>query len=184
MESRTPRVGNVPELRWWREVSNKQSTEIQVAFSWSDSFFLFYRPASLLPCPHWDTWWLKIDMSCNCNHLQRQTSCPWISVSNSLEMCIWGFNLHLLIYSVQSTVSREMESHDPWLYRPTLWVRTALRAGTASDGAGQTLQRISMTSILGSFKARDQVSLMFLSLALCILFCAYLINIDTFLVNK
>lgn len=79
--------------------SNKKSSEIQTSFSSSDSFFLFYRPASLLPCPHWDTWQLKIYVSCNSNHLQRLTGCLWISVSKSFENYIWWFDRSFFFHS-------------------------------------------------------------------------------------
>lgn len=85
----------------------------------------------------------------------------------------------------QSTISRKSESHNPCRSAETHPVReTGSQGRKRSAQTGQTLQKVSTTSTLCSFKTRDHVSLIFLPLALCISFCTYLISMDIFLLNK
>lgn len=96
-----------------------------------------------------------------------------------------GSILSQLAVPEQCPVSGGMEPHD---LCPAVRSRSAsensLRGGQARAWAGQTFGRVFTPSILCTFKARDGVSLMFLSLALCILFYIHLISIDTFVLNK
>lgn len=141
------------------------------------------------PClcfrPHWDMWQLRIYTSCSSNHLRRLTGwhgicfkfsgqarlvvrsyLSWLSLCSALCLGEWS---HMICVQLSGA---------------TLRVTTVLRGGQARAWAGQTFGRVFTPSILCAFKARDRVSLVFLSLALCMLFYIHLISIDTFLLNK